>query len=150
MRHIVRLPVLLLAVWAGLAFTLLFGVDWGLQQLLATRHLLGAGVAGGLIWLAGLLIPLEHPRRDPRFGTMWTIVMFLIGIVGGIIAYQVTYFLGAPEQQEHYTLADMAGIFLIPAIIAGWIALVAAIDLTLVTRAGPARPVAATQRWMHR
>ena len=150
MRHIVRLLVLLVAVWVGLAFTLLFGVEWGLQQLLAKGHLLGAGIAGGVIWLAGLLISLEHPKRDPRFGTIWTITMFMIGIIGGIVAYQVTYFLGAPEQQEHYTLADMAGIFLIPAVMAGWIAVVATVYLTLVTRAGPARPISAAQRWTHR
>lgn len=136
MRHILRLPILMLALWAGMAVCLLFGLDWGLAQLLSKAHLLGTLASATVIWLAGLLVLVEHPSNDRYFGSRWTIVMFVIGIIGGEVAYH-GIFLTLRTTQTSYSLLDMAVIFLGPIVMAAWITVVGAIDLTQVIRKPP-------------
>lgn len=140
MRHVLRLPILLVAIWVGMACSLLFGIDWGLEQLTSTRHLLGTLATAGIVWAAGLLTLIERPEVDRRFGTMWTIVMFIIGIVGGDVIYNVIYALSAATFDEPLTSAQvMARMFLIPGAMTVWISVVAAVDLSLVVAANSRR-----------
>lgn len=140
MRHVLRLPILLVVIWAGMACSLLFGVDWGLEQLMSARHIVGTLAAAGIVWAAGLLTLIERPEIDRRFGTMWTIVMFIIGLVGGSVVYNVIYALSAATFDEALTTAQvMASMFLIPAAMTVWISVVAAVDLSRVVAANSRR-----------
>lgn len=140
MRHVLRLPILLVVIWAGMACSLLFGVDWGLQQLLSAKHIVGTLAAAGIVWAAGLLTLIERPEIDRRFGTMWTIVMFIIGLVGGSVVYNVIYAMSAATFDEALTTAQvMARMFLIPGAMTVWISVVAAVDLSRVVAANSRR-----------
>ena len=141
MRHVLRLPILLVVIWAGMACSLLFGVDWGLEQLLSTRHIVGTFAAAGIVRAAaGLLTLIERPEIDHRFGTMWTIVMFIIGPVGGGVVYNVIYAMSAASFEEALTSAQvMARMFLIPGAMTVWISIVAAVDLSRVVAANSRR-----------
>lgn len=145
MRHVLRLPILLVVIWAGMACSLLFGVDWGLEQLLSTRHIVGTLAAAGIVWAAGLLTLIERPEVDRRFGTMWTIVMFIIGLVGGSVVYNVIYAMSAAPFDEALTTAQvMARMFLIPGAMTVWISIVAAVDLSRVVAANSRRRLTAS------
>lgn len=140
MRHVLRLPILLVAIWVGMAGSLLFGVEWGVEQLMSARHIVGTLAAAGIVWAAGLLTLIERPEVDRRFGTMWTIVMFIIGLVGGSVVYNVIYALSAATFDEALTTAQvMARMFLIPGAMTVWISVVAAVDLSRVVAANSRR-----------